>query len=237
MIQLAYTASVTQWPVTIWTSLSWHCSSTWPWWQVQEHERPFNAAMSKHLYTSYSHTYFGYHCPEKHLKTWTCSPAQVLIRSLILSSSTQRKQFRMNVVRDTQNTFASPSYWIVPSVPVRRCHPTSLEQSQNYACTQRIPTTSPKNYRLLAINGCKSIDFLQTWSATCWWTGLVLNIKYQTLNLVSATQGTPTNPSIFCDTFSRLLKEKNKGIHCFPGPLCCLRQCSKREASETLAKE
>jgi len=29
------------------------------------------------------------------------------------------------------------------------------------------PTTSPKNYRLLAIYGCKSIDFLQTWSGTC----------------------------------------------------------------------
>ena len=81
-----------------------------------------------------------------------------------------------------------------------------------------------------------SIDFLQTWSGTCWQTGLLLNIKYQTLNLVSAPQGTRTNPSLFFATFLRLLKGENKGIHCFPGPLCCLRQCSKRETLETHAK-
>jgi hypothetical protein len=34
----------------------------------------------------------------------------------------------------------------------------------------------------------------------------LLNIKYQTLDLVSAPQGTPTNPSLFFATFSRLLK-------------------------------
>ena len=38
--------------------------------------------------------------------------------------------------------------------------------------------------------------------------GLWLNIKYQTLNLVSAPQGTPTDPSLFFTTFSRLLKRK-----------------------------
>ena len=76
-----------------------------------------------------------------------------------------------------------------------------------------------------------SIDFCKlAWSGTCWRTGLLLNIKYQTLNLVSVPQGTPTNSSLFFATFSRLLKRKNEGIHCFPGPLCCLRQCSKREA-------
>jgi len=55
-----------------------------------------------------------------------------------------------------------------------------------------------------------STDFLQTWSGTCWWTGLLLNTKYQTPNLVSAHkehQATP-NPSLFCDTFSLLQKRK-----------------------------
>jgi hypothetical protein len=45
---------------------------------------------------------------QKIFQTWTCSPAQVLTRSLILSSSTKRKQFRMIVVRDTHNTFCFP---------------------------------------------------------------------------------------------------------------------------------
>ena len=53
-----------------------------------------------------------------------------------------------------------------------------------------------------------STDFLQTWSGTYWWTGILLNTKYQTHNLVSAPQGTPTNPSLFCDTFSLLQKRK-----------------------------
>ena len=53
-----------------------------------------------------------------------------------------------------------------------------------------------------------SIDFLQTWSGTCWRTGLLLNIEYQTLNLVSDPQGTPTKPPLFFATFSRLLKRK-----------------------------
>jgi hypothetical protein len=33
--------------------------------------------------------------------------------------------------------------------------------------------------------------------------------------LVSAPQGTPTNPSLFCDTFSLLQKRKDEGVHCF----------------------
>ena len=37
-----------------------------------------------------------------------CSPAQVSIRSLLLSSSTQRKKFKMIVVRDTLKTFCFP---------------------------------------------------------------------------------------------------------------------------------
>jgi len=36
----------------------------------------------------------------------------------------------------------------------------------------------------------------------------LLNTKCQTHNLVSAPQGTPTNPSLFCDTFSLLRKRK-----------------------------
>ena len=52
---------------------------------------PFNAAMSKHLYTSYILYIYILWLPlsRKTFQTWTCSPAQVLIRSLLLSSSTQ----------------------------------------------------------------------------------------------------------------------------------------------------
>jgi len=42
--------------------------------------------------------------------------------------------------------------WLVPSVPVWQCHPTSLKQSQNY--TKKVHNYVPKNNRLLAINGC-----------------------------------------------------------------------------------
>ena len=52
---------------------------------------PFNAAMSKHLYTSYPPYILWLPLSRKTFQTWTCSPAQVLIRSLLLSSSTQRK--------------------------------------------------------------------------------------------------------------------------------------------------
>jgi hypothetical protein len=130
-IQLTFTASVTQWPVTIWTRFSfWQCSSTRPWWQVQEHEHYLSTQQwASTCIRATFHTYSGYHCPEKTFQAWImCSPAQVLIRSLLLSSSTQRKQFRMIVVRDTQKTFRFP-FWLVPSVSVRRCHPTSLAQS------------------------------------------------------------------------------------------------------------
>ena len=175
---------------------------------------PFNAAMSKHLYTS------DPPLSRKIFQTWTCSPAQVLIRALILSSSTQRKQFRMIMVRDTLKRSASPSYWLVPSVPVRRCRPKFLPLHKK-------GQLRPPKIIVCWLSMVVSIDCLQTWSGTCWRTGLLLNIKYQTLNLVSAPQGTPTNPSLF----------KNEGIHCFPGPLCCLRQWTKGEALETLAKE
>ena len=68
---------------------------------------PFNAAMSKHLYTSYPPNILWLPLSRKTFQTWTCSPAQVLIRSLLLSSSTQRKQFRMIMVRDTENVLLS----------------------------------------------------------------------------------------------------------------------------------
>ena len=76
------------------------------------------------------------------------------------------------------------------------------------------------------------------WSAK-WRTGLLLNIKDQTLNSVSAPQGTPTNAlylhfsfsavPLYSSPFSRLLKKKTEGIHCFPGLLCCLRQCPREK--------
>ena len=43
-----------------------------------------------------------------------------------------------------------PSYWLVPSVPVRRCHFTSLEQSQNYAFAQKRSNYVPQK---LAFSG------------------------------------------------------------------------------------
>jgi len=76
-----------------------------------------------------------------------------------------------------------------------------LYTKQVQLCSPKLPSAG---YQRL----CVSIDFLQTWPGTCWRTGLLLNIKYQTLNLVSAPQGTPTNPSLFFATFSRLLKRK-----------------------------
>ena len=45
---------------------------------------------------------------QKNIQTCTCSPAQVLICSLLLLSSTQRKQFRMIVVRVTLKTCCFP---------------------------------------------------------------------------------------------------------------------------------
>ena len=81
-----------------------------------------------------------------------------------------------------------------------------------------------------------STDFLQTWSGTYWWTGLLLNTKYQTHNLVSAPQGTQTNPSLFCTPSRYCKKEKNEGVHCFSGPPCCLRQYFKRETWRHLQK-
>jgi hypothetical protein len=70
MIQLTYTASVTQWPVTIWTSFSfWHRSSTRPWWQVQEHEHYLSTQQwASTCIRATPHTYSGYHCPEKYFK-------------------------------------------------------------------------------------------------------------------------------------------------------------------------
>ena len=67
---------------------------------------PFNAAMSEHLYTSYPPYILS--TVQTKIQTWTYSPAQVLIRSLLLSSSMQRKQFGMVVVRDTLKTFCFP---------------------------------------------------------------------------------------------------------------------------------
>ena len=52
---------------------------------------PFNAAMSENLYTSYPPYILWLPLSIKTFQSWTCSPAQVLIRSLLLSSSTQRK--------------------------------------------------------------------------------------------------------------------------------------------------
>ena len=41
---------------------------------------------------------------------------------------------------------ASSSYWLDPSVPVRRCHPTSLEQSQNCASARKRSSYVPQKW-------------------------------------------------------------------------------------------
>jgi len=111
---------------------------------------------SSTLYTDFTLYILWLPLSNKTFQTWTCSPAQVLIRSLLLSSSTQRKRFRMIVVRDTLKTFCFPSYWLVLSVPVRRCHPTSLEQSQSYASAQKRSNSVPQKlwFAGYQCNGC-----------------------------------------------------------------------------------
>jgi len=74
---------------------------------------------------------------------------------------------------------------------------------------KKVLITFPQNYRLLAINGCIYRLFANVVRDLLMdRTGLLLNTKYQTHNLVSAPQGTQTNPSLFCDTFSLLQKRK-----------------------------
>ena len=162
--------------------------------------------MSEHLCTSYP-LYILWQ--KKTFQTWTRSPAQVLTLSLLLSSNTQRKRFGMIVVRDTLKTFCFLfllTYSICSCQTVSRT-PHLWNKVKITPLHKKGTTTSPTIivcWLLMVV----SIDFLQTWSGTCWRTGLLLNIKYQTLNLVSAPQGTPTNPSLFFATFSRLLKRK-----------------------------
>ena len=42
-----------------------------------------------------------------------------------------------------------------------------------------------------------STDFLQTWSGTCWWTGLLLNTKYQTRSQFGFCPTRNTNQPLF----------------------------------------
>jgi hypothetical protein len=72
----------------------------------------------------------------------------------IISSNTQRKRFGMIVLKVTLKRVASPSYWLVPSASVRRCHPTLWHKVKITPLHKKGPITSPQNYRLLAINGC-----------------------------------------------------------------------------------
>ena len=63
-------------------------------------------------------------------------------------------RFKMSVAKAILKTFAPTPYWLVPFVSDRRCYPTTLEQSQDYASTQIGSITALQNYRLLATNGC-----------------------------------------------------------------------------------
>jgi hypothetical protein len=170
---------------------------------------PFNAALrSEHLNTSYPPYILWLPLSRKTFQTWTCSPAQVLIRSLLLSSSTQRKRFRMIVVRDTQKTSC---FSFLLTCSICSCQTVSPHifrtKSKVRLCTKKVQLRPP-NIIACWLSMVVSIDFLQTWSGTCWRTGLLLNTKYRTHNLASAPQGTQTDPSLFCDTFSLLQKRK-----------------------------
>ena len=170
----------------------------------------------------------------KTFQTWTRSPAQVLTLSLLLSSNTQRRQFGMIVVRVTLKKCCFPFLLTCSTCFCQTVSPHIFGTKLKSRLYTRKVQLHP--HRIIACLQSMAVftDFLQTWSGTCWWNGngLLLNTKNQTHNLVSAPQGTPTNPSLF----SLLQKRKNEGVHCFSGPPCCLRQYSKRETLETLQK-
>jgi hypothetical protein len=99
------------------------------------------------------------------------------------------------------------------------------------------PTTSPKIYRLLAINGCiyrlfanVVRDLLTDWALA---EHQIPDSQFG----FCLTRNTNQILFILRHILTTAKKEKNEGIHCFSGPLCCLRQCSKRKALETLAKK
>ena len=113
---------------------------------------PFNAAMSKHLYTSYPPYILWLQLSRK---TWTCSPAQVLIRSLLLLSNTQKKWFGMIVVRVTLKTSCFPFSLTCCICSCQTVSPLIFGTKSKFTpLHNKGPTTSPTNYCLLAINGC-----------------------------------------------------------------------------------
>ena len=100
------------------------------------------------------------------------------------------------------------------------------------------PTTSPKKYRLLAINGCIYRLFANV-------------VRDLLTDWVLAEHQVPDCQFGFCPTrntnqplfilrhiLATAKKEKSKVYTALLDlALCCLRQCSKREALETLAKK
>jgi len=196
-IRPSCTSSATQWPVTIWTSFSfWHCNPTRSWWQVRSLNTTFQRSNEQAPVYELLPYILWLPLSRKTFQTWTCSPAQIMIHSLLLSSNTQRKQFRMidHGKRHTGKfllpfllTCSIHSFQTVSWSP----HIFGTKSKKLRLCTKKVQLRPPKNI-VCWLSMVVSIDFLQTWSGTCWRTGLLLNIKYQTLNLVSAPQGTPT---------------------------------------------
>ena len=98
------------------------------------------------------------------------------------------------------------------------------------------PTTSPKNYCLLAIDGCiyrlfanVVRDLLTDWA--------LAQHQIPDSQLVSAPQGTPTNPSLFFATLATAKKEKKRVYTAFLDLLAVYDSVpSKRETLEALAK-
>ena len=192
-----------------------------------------NHVSYKRVYMSYP-PHSGYHYPEKHFKHER--PAQVLIRSLILSSSTQRKQFRMIVVRETRNTFCFP---FLLTCSICSCQTVSPHifgtESKLRLYTKKVQLRPPKNIvcwlsMVVSIDFCKRGQGLADRLGSCWTSNIILSIWF-----LPHKEHQPT--PLYSATHSRYCKKgKNEGVHCFSGPPCCLRQYSKRETLVTLAK-
>jgi hypothetical protein len=165
-----------------------------------------NHVSYKRVYMSYP-PHSGYHYPEKHFKHER--PAQVLIRSLILSSSTQRKQFRMIVVRETRNTFCFP---FLLTCSICSCQTVSPHifgtESKLRLYTKKVQLRPPKivaGYQWLYLTFCKRGQGLADGLGSCWTSNTRLSIWF-----LPHKAGTPTNPSLFFATLTTAKKEKLK---------------------------
>ena len=146
----------------------------------------------------------------------------------------------MIVVRDTQKTFHFPFLLTCSICSCKTVSPHIVgTESKLRLYTKKVQLRPPKIIVccLLAINGCIYRLFANV-------------VRDLLTDWALAENHIPDSQFGFCPTrntnqpllilrhilATAKAKGKNEGIHCFPGPLCCLRQYYKREALETLAK-